>query len=167
MALLAGCGGDPQQNAVSRNEVANALAAIEVRPGLWEVSTEIVDVRQEGLPVEIANRMKGPRPAFRHCVTPQQAARPDAGFLGARSGGRCRDEAFAMEAGRISGTMVCRDEGDNESRVRMSGRYAPEQYRMQMEMETAGIGEGRRMTLVTRQTGRRIGDCRQQGEANS
>ena len=159
--LLSGCGSQPQQNAVSRGEVARSLSRVEVRPGLWQVSTEILSARQQGLPHKIAERMKGRRREFRHCITPEQAERPDANFLAARRTGQCRDEAFAMEGGRIGGRMVCRDPAGAETRVRMSGRYTPEQYEMQMEMETPGIGAGRVMTLVTRQAGRRLGPCPQ------
>lgn len=145
--------------------MARALSQVEVRPGLWEVASDILSASQEGLPHAVAERMKGRRRAFRHCITPAEAARPDANFLAARRDGRCRDEAFEMRGGRIAGRMVCRDGAGAETRVRMSGRYAPERYEMRMEMETPGIGRGRVMTLVTRQTGRRVGECSEEGEA--
>jgi hypothetical protein len=161
---LASCGGETQRNEVGPGEVARELSRVEVRPGLWDVSTEIVSATQQGMPHELAERMKGRRRAFRHCITPEQAARPDANFLAARRSGQCRDEAFAMRAGRISGTMLCRDPAGAETRVRMSGDYGAERYDMRMEIETPGIGAGRVMTLVTRQAGRRIGDCSEEGE---
>lgn len=159
MAALAGCGGEAERKEVDRNEVAQALAAVEVRPGLWEVTSDIVSATEPGLPLEVAERMKGRRRAVRHCITAEQAARPDASFLASRRAGRCRDEAFTMDSGRISGAMVCREAGGAESRVRMSGRYGPESYEMRMEMKTPGIGPGRVMTIVTRQAGRRVGEC--------
>ena len=163
-AAVCGCGSAPEDNEVSRGEVARELARVEVRPGLWEVSTRIVAVAQEGLPHEVAERMKGRRRGFRHCITPAQAARPDANFLAVRGSGRCRDEAFAMSGGRIAGTMVCRDPGGAETRVRMSGAYGPERYEIRMEMATPGIGAGRTMILETRQQGRRVGECGNEGE---
>jgi hypothetical protein len=161
---VCGCGSAPQGNEVSRGDVARELARVEVRPGLWEVSTQIVSVAQAGLPHEVAERMKGRRRGFRHCITPAQAARPDANFLAVRGTGRCRDEAFAMRGGRIAGTMVCRDPAGAETRVTMSGDYAAERYEIRMEMATPGIGPGRTMTLETRQQGRRVGDCPDEGE---
>jgi hypothetical protein len=162
-AALAGCGREAERKEIDRNEVAQALAAVEVRPGLWEVTSDVASVSEPGLPLEVAERMKGRRHGVRHCITPEQAARPDASFLASRRAGRCRDEAFEMAGGRISGAMVCREDGGLESRVRMSGRYGPEAYEMRMEMETPGIARGRVMTIATRQAGRRIGDCPAQG----
>lgn len=162
---LAGCGDGREGNdQVAGNAVAAALAEVEVRPGLWEMRSAIVSVSQDGLPLEIAERMKGPRRTVRHCITPEQAARTDANFLAARRSGRCRDEAFEMRSGRIAGTTVCRDETGAETRLRTTGRYTAERYEMRSEVETPGIGSGRRMTLVTRQSGSRIGECPRRGE---
>jgi hypothetical protein len=160
---LLGCRSEPKRNELDRNEVAQALASMEVRPGLWEVTSDIVSATEPGLPVEVAERMKGRRRAVRHCVTPEQAAQPSSSFIAVRRSGRCRDEAFEMAGGRISGAMVCRDGSGVESRVRTSGRYSPESYEMRMEMETPGILKGRVMTIVTREAGRRIGDCPAEG----
>lgn len=166
MALLAfaGCS-DPDERTrqVGSNEVAAALARVEVRPGLWEMTSAIVSVSQPDLPLEIAERMKGPRPGMRHCITPAQASRPDSNFLAARRGGRCRDEDFEMSGGRIGGTTICRDDAGAETRLRMTGRYGPERYELRTEIETPGIGPGRTMALVMRQSGRRVGDCAQSG----
>jgi hypothetical protein len=160
LAALAGCGDGEQGNErVAGNDAPSALDRIAVRPGLWDVTSVIDSVSQEGLPHEIAERMKGPRRNVRHCITPEQAARSDASFLAARRSGRCRDEAFEMSGGRIAGTMACRDEAGVATRLRLSGRYAAERYEVRTEIETPGIGPGRVMTLVTRQSGRRVGEC--------
>ena len=163
--LAAGCGGSDEANrADAGSKVADQLAAVEVRPGLWDVSSEIVDVRQPGLPHEVAGRMKGRRRAFRHCITPEEAARPDANFLAGRDAASCTQRSFEMRGGRIEGAMTCSDPAGAETRARMSGRYGPESYEMRMEMETPGIGRDVTMTLVTRQAGRRVGDCPEGGD---
>jgi len=168
LAVLTGCGeADRNNKQVAGNEVAAALARVEVRPGLWEARTEVVSVSQEALPHEIAERMKGPRPTVRHCITREQAARPGASFLAARRSGRCSDEAFEMRAGRIAATTVCRREGAVETRLRTTGRYSAERYEMRIEIETPGIEPGRTMTLVTHRSGRRIGDCPEAGGETS
>lgn len=162
---LAACGeSGGGENTESGNGIAGELARVEVRPGQWEVVTEIVSAAQEGLPLEVAQRMKGRRRAFSHCITPEEAARPDANFLASRRDGHCTDQAFEMRGGRISGTMACRDPDGAETQVRMSGRYGPESYEMRMDMETPGIGRDRMMTIVARHIGRRTGDCPQQKE---
>jgi hypothetical protein len=164
LLALAGCSGADEGNRqVGSNEIVAALARVEVRPGLWEMTSAIVSVSQPGLPLEIAQRMKGPRPTVQHCVTPEQASRPDSNFLAARRGGRCRDEAFEMSGGRIAGTTLCRDAAGAETRLRMTGRYGAERFELRSEIETAGIGAGRTMALVMRQSGRRVGECAQSG----
>ncbi|HYJ29585.1 MAG TPA: DUF3617 domain-containing protein [Allosphingosinicella sp.] len=165
IAALAGCGeGGQRERQAAENNVAAALAQVEIRPGLWEMTSAIVSVSQIGLPHEIAERMKGPRRTVRHCITPVQAARNDANFLPAGGGGRCSDETFEMNSGRIAGTAICRDEAGAETRLRRAGRYAAERYEVRTEIETPGIGPGRVMTLVTRQSGRRVGDCPEERE---
>ena len=157
---LCGCGGaGPAENSVERNEAPARPAQVEVRPGLWEIESAIVAVSEKGLPREIAERMKGPRRTVRRCITSEEAARPDAGLLAARRTGRCSDEAVEMRGGRIAGAMTCRDDAGAGTRLRIGGRYRAEAYEIRIAMETPGIGPGRTMTLVTRQSGRRVGDC--------
>ena len=164
MIALAACGGADEETKqeLSRNEVARELARVEVRPGLWEVRTQILSARQEGLPHEIAERMKGPRPAVRSCITPAQAERPEAAFLAGAQDGACRHSAFEMRGGRVAGAMTCRAPDGAESRATMRGRYEAERYSVEIEIETPGIG-GRPMTIAARRTGRRVGECQQQG----
>lgn len=165
IAAFAGCSeGGQRERQAAENEVAASLTRVEVRPGLWEMRSAIVSVSQAGLPHEIAERMKGPRRTVRHCITPVQAARADGSFLPAGGGGRCSEEAFEMRSGRIAGTATCRDEAGAETRLRRTGRYEAERYEVRTEIETPGIGPGRVMTLVTRQAGRRVGDCPEGGE---
>ena len=164
---VAGCGGGEDEAgdnaATDGNAVAADLARVEVRPGLWEVSSEVLSATQPGMPVELAERMKGPRAAARHCITPAQAARPDAAFLAGRRSGQCSYSDFAMRGGRIAGNMACHAADGAETRARMSGTYTPEAFDMRMDMETAGFGNGT-LAVVVRQSGRRVGECGSEGE---
>ena len=145
------------------SDVARQLARVEVRPGLWEVASEIVSASQPGMPHMLAERMKGPRGTGRHCITPEQAARPDANFLAGRRSGQCSYRDFTMLGGRIAGTMACRDPAGAETSARMSGTYRAENFDMRMDLETPGLG-GATLNVVVRQSGRRIGDCVREGE---
>jgi hypothetical protein len=115
------------------------------------------------MPLELAERMKGPRGATRHCITPAQAARPDAAFLAGRRSGQCSYGDFAMRGGRIAGSMTCRAADGAETRARMRGSYTPEAFDMRMEMETPGFGGGT-LAVAVRQSGRRVGECGSEGE---
>src|SRR5262245_41926739 len=132
MALLilaaTACGSSEPAN-MSANEVANSLAGMQIEPGLWELITEVVDVRAPGLPLEVRNRMLGPRNRLRNCITPEQAAQPSANFLAGRRDSNCTYRDFVMREGRLSGTMTCPG-----ITARMEGGYSPTAYETAMEM---------------------------------
>lgn len=168
IGLIAGCGKPAPEagNAGAQtalSDVARQLARVEVRPGMWEVSSEIVSASQPDMPHALAERMKGPRGTARHCITPEQAARPDANFLAGRRSGQCSYRDFAMQGGRIAGTMACRDPAGAETNARMSGGYTAENFDMRMDVLTPGLG-GATLSVVVRQSGRRVGDCVREGE---
>ena len=150
--LLAGCGGDGPRN-MSDEEVAAELSTLRIEPGLWEVSSAVLDVSAPNLPIEVRNRMVGPRGSIRHCITPEQAERPSANFLAARESSDCRYRDFEMREGRLTGAMTCPD-----ATARMQGRYGPASYEMRMEMRSR-MPDGATMTLQLRSSGRRIGEC--------
>lgn len=167
LALLGACGGQ-EGGDMSANEVAGTLDAVPIAPGLWEIASEVVDVAAPNLPVAVQRRMIGPRARVRSCVTPEQAARPSAGFLAARAEGPdCRYADFAMRDGRMTGTMRCAEPDVGETVARMDGNYRRESYVLSMRIETP-MPDGVTMRIDTRTTGRRIGACpERQGESPS
>lgn len=157
--LLAGCGANGEPETQSANEVASQLAAVTIEPGLWERTAEVVGVSAPGLPLLVQRRMIGPRPSARTCISPAQAARPDANFVAMRGARRCSHRGFAMRGGQIEGTMTCPEPGLNRPTITtMQGRYGPRAYALTMRMETA-MPDGGTMILDVRGRGRRIGDC--------
>lgn len=153
-AFLPGsCGEEPAPRNMTSGEVADQLADLRIEPGLWELTTEIVDVRAPDLPREIRNNMIGPRTRARHCITPEQAERPSANFLAGQSGGECTYRDFEMRGGRMSGSMSCPG-----VEAQMRGRYGPTDYVTEMEMKSP-IREGATMTLEVRARGNRVGEC--------
>lgn len=154
----AGCGEQGPPAETSSETVANQLAGMRIEPGLWALTSEVVEVRAPGLPIEVRRRMIGPRRQIRHCITPAEAERPEANFLAGRDGSECRYRDFSVENGRMRGEMVCPD-----ATARMEGRYAPAAYDLRMAMESVMPDGETRMNLEIRARGRRIGDC-QEGE---
>lgn len=144
---------------MSANEVAGALERLTIAPGLWEVSSAITDVRAPNLPLALRGRMIGPRGTIRHCITPEQAARPSAGFLAGRQAGRCRYRDFSMEDGMMRGVMAC-DEPDAAAPVEtaMAGRYGRTAYELRMEMANP-MPDGAVMRVAMVSRGRRVGPC--------
>lgn len=168
LLALAGCG-DAEEAPEARNmtaeEVAAELSSVRIEPGLWEATSEVVDVRAPNLPPQVREMMMAQREAtVRNCITPEQAQRPDANFLAAQQDSNCSYQDFAMRGGKLTGAMVCTGgELPGEMRARMEGEYGSESYDMRMTMQTSGMPEGADMTIETRTTGRRIGPCPEGG----
>ena len=165
LAAVAGCReAPPEARNMSVNEVAAELANVQINPGLWETSSEVLNVTAPNLPREVQNRMRRPPQTARHCISEEQAARPDANFL-ATQRDNCAYRDFVMREGRIQGTMVCSGDGEmaGEATAVMSGRYGAESYDMRMRMEMEGPADST-MTIETRASGRRVGDCPGEGE---
>jgi len=154
LLAAAGCGGETARN-MTAEEVAGELADLRIEPGLWELTSEVTDVRAPDLPHEVRNRMIGPRSRIHHCITPQQAEQPSANFLAFRSESACVYRDFTLDDGRLRGAMACPD-----ATARMDGRYGAQAYEMRMQMESPVPG-GSTMTLEVQARGRRIGDCRE------
>jgi hypothetical protein len=154
LLLAAGCGEAPEQN-MTAEEIGAQLAGMRIEPGLWELTSEVVDVTAPNLPREVRSRMIGPRSRLRHCITPEQAAHPSGNFLAGRDQHNCAYRGFTVEGGRVRGTMFCPD-----ATASMNGRYAPNAYDMSMEMQSPMPG-GATMTLQLRARGRRLGSCEQ------
>ncbi|WP_129793375.1 DUF3617 domain-containing protein [Sphingosinicella sp. CPCC 101087] len=150
--VAAGCGGEVARN-MTGEEVADELSDMQIEPGLWELTSEVVEVSAPGLPREVRNRMVGPRSRIRNCISPQQASRPGANFLAMQSDSACTYRDFSVRGGEMRGTMVC-----PEAVASMSGQYRPESYELRMAMESPMPG-GATMTLQLRARGSRIGDC--------
>ena len=158
-AALAGCGGVDQEAA---NRAAGELAAFQVEPGLWEVTSAVTAARARNLPLQVRDRLIGPRPTRRYCLTPVQAARPMADLVAGRRGCAYRD--LALDGDRLTGLMACPEPGEvGPTMARLDGRYGPRDYDLSMEM-TSPMPDGTPMVLEVRTRGRWLGQCRE-GEA--
>ncbi len=144
----------------SAEEVADTLSDVRIQAGLWEATNEVVDVSSPALPAEVLAQMKGQKTTVRNCVTPEQAAKPDANFLAAQKDSSCTYQDFAMRGGRMTGTMTCKPPGaDGAMVMTLDGRYGAAEYDMAVTMKTTGMAKGQTMTMRARTTGRRVGDC--------
>lgn len=155
------CDGAPESRNMSAGEVAGELGSLRIAPGLWQVSSRIIDVRAPNLPIALRRRMIGPRGSIRHCITPAQAAQPSAGFLAGRGDGRCTHRDFSMQGGRLRGSMICAGDAPGAPvETAMDGRYGPNGYDLRMEMRNP-MPDGTVMTVEVVSQGRRIGPCSQ------
>lgn len=156
VAILGGCGDKPAGKQ-SAEEVASELSSIQIEPGEWEATSEILDVSSPGMPPQAVAQMKGHKTNIKSCITPEQAAKPDASFLTAQKDASCTYENFAMSGGRISGKMSCAPKAGGKMTMEMNGRYESSSYDMTMTMVT-DMG-GQTMNMKARTTARRLGAC--------
>ncbi|MGQ0661452.1 DUF3617 domain-containing protein [Sphingosinicella sp.] len=126
-------------------------------PGLWEIRSAVTGARAPELPIVMRDRLIGPRPTRRICITPEQAARADATFLAQRPGD-CVQRGVTLEGGRLTGAMVCRERGLPPSVVALDGRYGPDRYVLRMEM-TSPLPDGTVIALDVVTVGQRTGGC--------
>jgi len=124
---------------------------------MWEIRSAVTGARGPQLPVLMRDRLVGPRPTRRVCVTPAQAARADATLLAQRPGD-CVQRGVTLEGGRLTGALVCRERGLPPSVVALDGRYGPDRYVLRMEM-TSPLPDGASITLDVVTRGQRVGDC--------
>jgi hypothetical protein len=163
LLVLAGCGGAEESGGNSTtagNQTSTAAGgeSVQLQPGQWEMSFEMTNVSAPGMPAGAADMMKTPKTTVQSCVSEAEASKPDAGFFGGKENGDCTSQGFSAQGGQISGTMTCKGTGGaGETRVTMEGDYSPTRFNMTSRTEIKG--EGLAMTMESRSTGGRLGEC--------
>lgn len=152
--------GGPQ----SAQEVAEEISEVKIQPGQWEASHETLEAKMEGapqgMPAGMMDAMKGHKTSFRYCITPEQAEKPGGDFFAAQKDAKCQYSDFSMSGGTVHGTMTCQSpDGRGAMTMKMAGNYTPTSYDTTVEMETSMGGQGMKMHLKSRGSGKRIGDC--------
>ena len=165
--LLAACGGQNGNEQVGSNGTAGAsesassggAAGVALQPGEYETRVEVTRMAMSNMPNMPAG-MTPPTPpptTIRSCLTPEQAARPNANFLsGSGETGGCDYSDFSMEGGRMRGTVQCSSAGTT-MRSTFDGQFTSTGYEMTSQAQTSA--SGMTMDMETRTTARRIGDC--------
>jgi len=158
---LAGCGDTIEAENESVESVAKRVAESDIRPspGKWESKMTIEKIEIPGLPPEVQGMMKkqmGKAQVSSSCLTPEEAAKPDADFFqpGADSG--CKYNSFKMGGGRIDADMTCEQQGMAQN-MKMSGTYGEEAYAMKVSAE--GKVQGQPMSMAMTVTSKRVGEC--------
>ncbi len=142
--------------AVQAAAAGPAATAIAFEPGQWEITVEILRASMPNMP---AGATPPPQPPIivRHCLTPEQAARPNANFLtGSSDTAGCTSENLTMRGGRLQGVVQCNSEG-NTMRSTLDGQFTPTSYALDTQVHT--VSAGMTMDLATRTSARRTGDC--------
>jgi len=166
LALVTACsdsGADKDGDGkISTEEVAAEMNEVNLEPGEWENTVEIVDVKIDGLPegapAGMLDSMKGQTTTSKSCITEEQAKNPGAEFFAAQEKTACEVNKFDMSGGAISSEMACNNMGaPGKMNMAMDGQYGPSSYDMIMKMD--GEAGGMKMNMEAKSSGKRIGDC--------
>ena len=130
-----------------------------MQPGEWEMTIETLNVSAPNLPPAAAAQLKRPAVTTRTCMSEQEAKGPKPEtFTGNAGGANCKTEGFSWAGGKIKGRTVCSGPGGTGNMTMdMDGEYAGTSMTVNMKMKTEQ--QGMAMTMDTRMTGKRIGDC--------
>ena len=163
LLALAGCGGsdtkaegEPGDVSATGAGAAPGGAAARIQPGEWEMTVETVNIEAPNMPPEAAAMMKktmGEKQTSRQCITPEEAA---GAFVTQDQQTDCTREGFSLAGGRIQGTVTCTGE-DGKVTVTLNGRHSGTSYDMNSKVQSEN--QAGSMTIETRTTGRRIGEC--------
>jgi hypothetical protein len=153
LALLAACSGGADQ----------------IQPGMWETTSEMVDIELPGLPEEAVAQMKarftGQTQTQSQCITPEQAANPVESMLnqnGGEQGCTFSETVFANGTINVRGTCPG-PAGAGSAAMSWQGSYTADtmEGRFTAEFEAApgseGAAGGMRMSGTLKS--RRTGDC--------
>ena len=165
-AALTGCGNGKDEVKAENESVESVAAKVadsDIRPsaGQWQSSMKIEKLEMEGLPPEAAAAMQkqmGATQTFTSCLTPEQAAKPNAEFFQGSKNSNCTYEKFSMSGGKLDAVMTCK-EGGQAQRMTMQGSYGEEAY----DIRVTADGEaqaGMPMSMAMSISSKRIGECK-------
>ncbi|MGP1283379.1 MAG: DUF3617 domain-containing protein [Parasphingopyxis sp.] len=167
MALLGACssGADADgDGTISGEEAAAEMenADLSITPGQWEATVQLTEFDMPQMPEEaraVMQEQMGRTQTSTSCITPEQAADPQASMFG-DSNDDCTYTEFDMSGGTMLVAGTCRSEGmPGAVSMRMEGRYTPTSYEMTMNMDMDG-GPAGPMSMAGQVTGRYLGpDC--------
>jgi hypothetical protein len=121
----------------------NASAA-EMRPGLWEITTEVSMPNMPQMP-----KGAGGMPATKQttCMKPTDVKEPQKAF---QKDSKCRLKDNKVQGNKVSWQMEC--EGGMAGSGEMT--YEADSYQGMMKMKGPG------MDFATKYSGKRVGDCK-------
>jgi len=159
----AGCKREPEVHAKNESvesvsEKGSAVAQASLRPGRWESTMKLDKLDIAGLPPQAKDAMAKQMgtTSFSHCLTPEQAARPNADFFQKGASG-CTYDHFTMAGGAIDAEMNCKP-GSGPTHLKMQGSYGPENYNLSVNSK-AEMQAGMAMDMALTITSRRVGEC--------
>ena len=155
----------PEQVQTKVREVRRSPGGGEMRfdPGEWRIETRLQDVQAEGMPPQVAQKMKasmGGVTSQVQCLTPEQASRPSSEMFAGKQSGRCKYDSFEMSGGKLKAALSCPDTSGAKMSMTMDGSYEKSSYTVIAAMRMESPTPGQTMTVRMQSTGTRMGECR-------
>lgn len=164
--VLAGCGGgndDPAATEGSDTAAGSPVVAkgdaIKVNPGLYRLSTEILEITIPGMPADIAKQTANSMAAstsVTQCITEaeaEQATKDMVGKQGQTPGGSCSFKKYEVSGSSIDTEMTCSGAQGESGTIKTKGTIGPNGMDVVAEAEFPG------MKTKTRVKTERVGDC--------
>lgn len=137
---------------------SGGVFGVSLQPGEWEMKTEVVNVKAEGMPPGMAEGMKqSASSTTRTCMTPEDAKGPKGDLFTGDKSGNCKSEGFSWAGGKISGKTTCGSDASGRTVMTMDGQYSAQN--IDMTIKSATNVAGREVAMEMRMSGRRVGEC--------
>ena len=150
---------DEPEASVSAAQVSAEARKIKLEAGEWETTTKITQIEVQGLPKAAAQKAAGTNTVTRNCITPAEAARPDANILSGTKDGNCTYQRFSMAGSKIDAAMTCSPRGlPGKMAMTLEGDYSSTAYVLDMAMK-ADLPGSMAMDMKASVSGKRIGEC--------
>ena len=160
LLALAACGSKDDGNSTKTGGGGLFGGSVQLQPGEWEMTMQVVDYKAPGMPASVAQQMKAQPPTTtRDCMTEEEAKgpKPDA-FTPGQNGLNCKQENFSWANGKISGKTSCEGaNGAGKMAMTMDGSYTPTSMDINIKNETTANNVA--ASVEMRVSGRRIGEC--------
>lgn len=158
--LLVACSKQPEAGEkLTDAKVAAEAGKLRLQPGQWETTTLIDAINVSGMPADAMKAATGTRTTTSNCVTPAQAARPDANILSGTKDGNCTYQRFSMANAKIDAAMTCSPPGiPGTMAMTLAGGYSPTAFDMGMDMKSDMPGN-MALTMKATVSGKRVGAC--------
>lgn len=151
----AGAGGEEKAGEQAPMAASGATAA-NFMPGEWEMTRDPIAIQTQGA-TDGRSMPLPPRTTVTACLTQDQAARPEVGFLIASSeDGGCSSNDLSFDNARIRGTAQCSLDGAT-AEMTLDGEYTATTFEMRHQVSTEQ--DGMSIQLTSRVNGRHMGDC--------
>ena len=160
LLALAACGSKSDGNSTKASGGGGLLGGpVQLQPGEWETTMQVVDFKAPNMPAGIAERMKQQPTTKRDCMTEEEAKGPKPeSFAPQQNGMGCKQEDFVWGNGRIHGKTTCEGaNGSGKMAMTMDGTYTPTtiDIGLKNETETNHVATSMEMRI----TGHRVGEC--------